>query len=137
MKKAMRWVVMAVGLLSFVASQGCALFVVGAAVGAGAGTVSYMGNELRSTQEVSLDRAWDAANAAMQDMQYRVIQGETIKDATGGTVYARNAKDQPVRIQLIRQSDRMTEVRIRVGTFDTTANRSTAQLLFDKMKSHL
>ena len=134
--KAIRWTMGAAMLAGMLAWQGCALFVVGAAVGAGAGTVSYMGNELRATRDVTVDQAWSAANAAMQDLQFRVIQGETFKDATGGTVYGRNAKDQPVRIQLVRQTDRMTEIRIRVGTFDTAANRTTAQLVFDKMKTH-
>jgi ABC-type anion transport system duplicated permease subunit len=133
----MKWIGLGALLAGIVAAQGCALFLVGAAVGAGAGTVSYMGNELRTTQEVGMDRAWTAANATMQEMQYRVIQDKTVKDATGGTVYARNAKDQPVRVQLIRQSDRVTEIRVRVGTFDTAANRQTAQLFYDKMKARL
>jgi len=133
----MKWIGMAALLAGIVAAQGCALFLVGAAVGAGAGTISYVGNELRTTQDVNMDQAWNAANAAMQNLQFRVIQDKTVKDATGGTVYARNAKDQPVCIQLVRQSDRVTEVRVRVGTFDTTANREMAQLVYDKMKGHL
>ena len=135
--RTMKWVGMAALAAGMVAAQGCALFLVGAGVGAGAGTVSYLGNELRATQEVNADRAWNAANAAMQDLQFRVIQDKTVKDATGATVYGRNAKDQPVRIQLIRQSDRVTEIRVRVGTFDTAANREIAELFYDKMKRHL
>jgi hypothetical protein len=133
----MKWMGMAALLSGVVAGQGCALFLVGAAAGAGAGTVSYMGNELHVTQEVSMDRAWSAANAAMQELQFRVIQDKTVKDATTATVYARNAKDQAVSIRLNRQSDRLTDIRVRVGTFDTTANREMAQLLYDKMKRHL
>jgi hypothetical protein len=121
-----------------VAAQGCgALFLVGAAAGGGAGAISYVNNELRTTLEVGMDRAWNAAVASMQDLQFRVIQDKTVKDATGGTVYARDAKDQPVIIQLIRQSDRVTEIRVRVGTFDTAANREMAQLVYDKIKGHL
>jgi hypothetical protein len=131
------FVLAAVLFSSLVAAQGCALFVVGAVAGAAAGTVSYVGNELHATQEVSIDRAWSAANGAVQDLQFPVIADKTFKDATGGTLTARTAKDQPVRIQLVRTSDRLTEVRIRVGTFDTAANRSTAQLLWDKMKARL
>ena len=122
---------------AMVAAQGCALFVVGAVAGAAAGTVSYVGNELRTTQNVSVDRAWAAGNEAVRELQFSVIAGKTYKDATGGMVTARNAKDQEVRIQLIRSSDRATEIRIRVGTFDTTANRTTAQLIWDKMKTRL
>ena len=135
--RAMKWIGMAAMLAGMVAAQGCALFLVGAAAGAGAGTVSYIGNELHVTQEVSMNRAWNAANAAMQDLQFRVVQDKTVKDATGGTLYARNAKDQYIHIQLIRQSDNVTEIRVRVGTFDTTANREMAQLVYDKMRAHL
>jgi hypothetical protein len=129
---------MAAMLAGMVAAQGCTLFLLSAAAGgAGAGTVSYMGNELHVTRGVSVDRAWNAANAAMQDLQFRVVQDKTVKDATGGTLYARNAKDQYINIQLIRQSDSVTEIRVRVGTFDTTANREMAQLVYDKMTGHL
>jgi hypothetical protein len=118
-------------------TQGCFLFVVGAVAAGAAGTVSYVGNELHVTQEVSVDRAWSAANGAIQDLQFSLITSKTSKDSTGGTLSARNAKDQPVRIQLARTSDRLTEIRIRVGTFDTSENRATAQLIWDKMKSRM
>ncbi len=130
-------VLAAVLVSSLVAAQGCALFVVGAVAGAAAGTVSYVGNELHTTQDVTIDKGWSAANEAVRELQFSVIADKTYKDATGGTLTARNAKDQQVRIQLIRASDRVTEIRIRVGTFDTTANRSTAQLILDKMKARL
>jgi len=130
--------ILAVVLVScLVFAQGCALFVVGAVAGAAAGTVSYVGNELRSTQDVSIDKAWSAANDAVRELQFPVIADKTYKDATGGTLTARTAKDQQVRIQLLRNSDRVTEIRIRVGTFDTTANRDTAQLVWDKMRGRL
>ena len=115
--------------------DGCALFLVGAAAGAGAGSISYMSNELRTTQNVTVDGAWKAANAAMQELQFPVIASKSVKDATGGTLYGHNAKDQPIRIQLLRQSDSVTEIRVRVGTFDTDANRETARLIYDKMKT--
>ncbi|HUK81281.1 MAG TPA: DUF3568 family protein [Verrucomicrobiae bacterium] len=133
-----RSLLLSLGLpVGLVTLNGCALFVVGAAVGAGAGGVSYMSNELRTTQNVTVDAAWKAANAAMQELQFAVIEGKSFKDATGGTLYGHNAKDQPIRIQLLRQSDNVTEIRVRVGTFDTTANRETARLIYDKMKARL
>jgi hypothetical protein len=122
-------------LTGVLALQGCALFVVGAAVSAGAGAVSYMGNELRATQEISVDRAWTAGRATMQELQFTVDQARSYKDATGGLILARNAKNQPIRIQFLRQTERVTEIRVRVGTFDTAANRELAQLVYDKMKS--
>jgi hypothetical protein len=125
--------VISTGLL---AAQGCALFVVGAAVGAGVGTASYIGNEFRITREVSMDTAWVAANDAVKELEFRVDQTKTMKDAVTGKLAAMTAQNQPVHIQVLRQSDKMTEIRISVGTFDTTANRQSAQLVYDKMKAH-
>ena len=130
-------IILAVVLGGALALQGCALFVVGAAVGAGAGAVSYTGNELRVTHDVTVDRAWGAAEAACKDLGFPVITGKSHKDAIGGTLVARNATDQPVEVQLIRQTDKLTEIRIRVGTFSTSANRASAQLLYDKLKTRL
>jgi len=117
--------------------QGCALFLVGAAAGAAAGTVSYFGNELRVSQEVTVDRAWNAAHTAVTEMQFLVISTESYKDGTGGVLISRNAKQQKIRIFLSRQSDRLTEIRIRIGMFDTDANRTIAQSIYDKMKARL
>ena len=134
--KVHKWLV--IGLLTMgVMSQGCALLLVGAAAGAAAGTVSFVANELRVTHETTVDRAWGAATATLTELQFTVIQSKSSKDATGGVLQARNAKDQPVVVQLFRRSDRLTEVRVRVGTFDTTANRATAQLIYDKMRPRL
>ena len=113
-------------------STGCALILVGTAAGAG---VSYVGNELRATKEVAVDRAWQAAEYALKELQFPVISSQ--KDATGGILKARNAKDQPVKVRIIRVSDHLTEVRISVGTFSTAENRATAQLIWDKMVAHL
>ena len=134
--KLTRWVNVAT-ILACLMAQGCALFVVGAAVGAGAGTASYMGNEMRITREVSMDKAWAAANDAVHELQFRIDQSRTAKDALNGTLSAVTVQNQPVRIQLIRQSDRLTEIRVRVGTFDTSANRQSARLVYDKMNAHL
>lgn len=115
---------------------GCALFVVGAGAGAGAGAVAYYGNELRASREVTVDRAWDAANTAMKEMEYTIVPAETHKDATGGVVQGRNAKDQVVSIKLMRQTDKITEIHVTVGTFATQDSRNAEQLLFDKMGKH-
>ena len=130
-----RFVNVAVALTCLMSAQGCALFVVGAAVGAGVGTASYMGNELRITREVTLDDAWTAANDAVKQLEFRVDKTKTVKDAMSGTLEAMTAQNQPVHVQVLRQSDKLTEIRIRVGTFDTTANRQSAQLVYDKMKA--
>ncbi len=38
-------------------------------------------------------------------------------------------------IQVLRKADRITEIAITVGTFDSVANRAEAPLINDKMKA--
>jgi len=85
------------------------------------------------TDQVSPGRAWDAANAALQELQMPVT--ESRKDGASGTLKSRNAQNQPVTIETIRKTDSVTEIHITVGTFDTTANRTEAQQIYDKMKA--
>lgn len=124
-------------VIMIIAAQGCALFLIGAGAGVAVGVVSYSGNELRVTLDAGLNQAWEASKSAMKDMEYTVIPAETHKDGSGGILQGRNATDQPVRIQLLRQTDKVTEIRIRIGEFDTAANKAAAQVLYDKLKIHL
>lgn len=135
--KLMRWLLVVALIAAAGVFQGCALFVVGAVAGAAGGGVSYLGNELCVTQEVTVDRVWNAAHSAVSELQFSVISTESYKDGTGGTLVSRNAKQQKVKVVMMRQSDRLTEIRIRVGSFNTAANRAAAQLVYDKMKSRM
>ena len=135
--KSLKWGIWALIMAGVMASQGCALFVVGAAAGAGAGTASYIGNELRVTRPISFELAWSAARETVKELEFRVDESKTVKDALSGTLEATTAQNQPVRIQILRPSDTLTEIRIRVGTFDTDANRRSEQLIYDKMNKHL
>lgn len=125
---------MATVLTAMALVQGCALLLAGgAAAGVAYGTVKYVDNTLRVTHDVSLDKAWGAANAALQELQMPVTASK--KDGASGKLEARNAQNQPVTIQTIRNTDRVTEIRITVGTFDTSANRTEARQIYDTMKA--
>jgi len=114
--------------------QGCGLLLLGGvAAGATYGTVKYVNNTLQVTQEVALDKAWSAANSALKELQMPVTA--STKDGASGRLEARNAQNQPVTIQMTRKTDRVTEIRITVGTFDSSANRTEAQQINDKMKA--
>ena len=105
-------------------------------IGAGVGAVAYYNNELVATRDVTVDRAWDAAHAVMKEMEYTVIPAETHKDAAGGVVQGRNAKDQVVSVKLIRKTDKSTEIRVRVGLFATSEGRAAEQMIYDKLSKH-
>jgi len=137
MKQMQSWCIKLTALVLLFAAQGCAVLLIGAGAGAAVGVVSYVGNELRVTQDVPLNRAWAAANAAMHDMEFTVNSVATYKDGLSGVVQGRTAREQTVRIQLLRQTDTTTEIRVRVGEFETVANKAATQALYDKLKAHL
>jgi len=134
MKTIKLMVFMAAAITAMALVQGCGLLLLGgAAAGAAYGTVKYVNNTLHVTHDVSLDKAWGAANGALKELQMPVAVSK--KDGASGKLEAHNAKDQPVTIQLLRKTDRFTAIEITVGTFDTAANRAEAQLIQDKMKA--
>ena len=110
--------------------QGCCLLLLG---GATYGAVKYAGNTLQVTHDVSLDNAWHAANAALEKLGLPVTSSK--RDQMSGHLEARNAQEQPVSIDLLRKTEKVTRIRIVVGTFDTTANRADAQQIYDAMKN--
>ena len=112
-----------------VSLSGCALMLIGAGVAAGVGTVAYVNGELKGTEEVTLDKAWQATQQAMQDLQFKVTKSE--KDALAGELIALRADNTRIVIRLKQQSDKVTEIRIRVGTF---GDETLARLIFDKIK---
>jgi len=101
--------------LSFLINNGCPapLFLMGGA--AGAGTVGYVGGELKTVEKVSLHRAWNATQKAMKDLEFTITSKE--KDAFDGQLIAKGAANKTIKIKLNKQSDTLTEIRIRVGTF--------------------
>jgi hypothetical protein len=56
-------------------------------VAVGAGSVAYVNGELKAADEVTLDRAWKATVAAMNDLQFKVTRSQ--RDALAGELIAR------------------------------------------------
>lgn len=134
MKTIKRTVFLVTLLAAMILIQGCALLLLGGvAAGAAYGTVKYVKNTLTVTHDVSLDKAWAAANATLQNLQMPITASK--KDGASGKLEARNAQNQPVVIQVIRKTDRVTEIQITVGTFESAANQTEAQQIHDKMKA--
>jgi hypothetical protein len=131
MKIQERWMSALFLLVGAVVLSGCALFLVGAGVAVGAGTVAYVSGELRAADEVTMDRGWRATMAAMDDLQFKVTK--TQKDALAGELIARRADDTRIVIRLKKQSDKVTEFRVRVGVF---GDEDLSRLIYDKIKRH-
>ena len=111
--------------------SGCALFLIGGAAAAGAGTVAYVNGELKETEGVAYDTACDATLAAMNDMQYAVV--DKSKGSLTTKIIARTSGDKKIQVTLNKQSASVTEISIRVGTF---GDESLSRQILDKIKSH-
>lgn len=109
--------------------SGCAFFLVGAAIGAG--TVAYAEGKLRAADNVAFDHAWNATTLAMDDLKLKVINSN--RDALSGHVLARDATDQQIVIKLRKQSDKVTEFEIRVGSF---GDEVFSRQIYEKIRSH-
>jgi len=109
---------------------GCVAVVVGGA--AGAGTYAYIKGELKVSESCTLDQAWSASQAAMKDLEFTVTTKQ--KDALQGRLVAHTATDKKVEILLKKLSDKVTEVRIRVGTF---GDEDLSKVIIQKIEKRL
>lgn len=115
-------------LVAGLMTGGCALFLIGAGAAAGAGAVVYLNGELKATGEVSLERGWAATQQTMSELQFRVTK--TQKDALAGELVAQRADGTPIRVRLRRESETLTEFRIRVGTW---GDENLSHLIYQKI----
>lgn len=117
--------------LSLLVNNGCPAVFVGAAAGGAAagGAVRYVGGELRSTEEVTLSRAWKATQLAMDDLKFHIE--EKGKDAFDAELKASGASGKKIKVALKKISDKRPEVRIRIGIF---GDESLSRQILEKIK---
>lgn len=99
---------------------------------AAAGIAVYSFGTLRSIEEASLDRTWQAAERAVMDLQYTVTSID--KNALGTKLIARGAGDRKLEINLKKLASESTEIRIRVGIFGEEA---LSRLVLKRIKKNL
>ena len=109
-------------------NNACAFLAGGAA---GIGVIAFIGGELKSTEEVTLDRAWNATEKAMDDMEFTVKSKE--KDALSAQLIAILVSGKQVTINLKKESDRFIEISIRIGVF---GNEFLSQRILDKIRKN-
>lgn len=113
-------------------SSGCAAVALVAGGGAGAGAVAYVRGELKSTEEAPIDKTWQAVQKAIEELEFLVTSQQ--KDAFSANLIVRTAADKKIEINLQRVSEKLTEVRIRVGIF---GDESLSRLILERIKKHL
>jgi hypothetical protein len=119
--------------LNFLICVGCpAVVLVGGGAAAGGGAVAYIKGELKSTAQVSLDRAWKATQMAMDDLEFTVTGKE--KDVFDAELTASGAGDKKIKVALKKISDTRTEIKIRVGAF---GDKSLSQRILETIKKRL
>jgi len=87
--------------------------------------------ELKETDGVAYDAAYNAAIAALADLQFAVVSKS--KDPATATVIARTSTDKKIEIKLDKLSATATEIRIRVGTF---GDEDLSRQILLKIQSH-
>lgn len=108
---------------------GCVAIAAGAGAG---GTVAYIRGDLEATLEADVNRATTASEAAIKELGFALVKRAV--DTTGGEVIARTAQDKKVSIELERASEKVTNVRIRVGTF---GDEERSQLILETIQQEL
>ncbi|HDQ03714.1 MAG TPA: DUF3568 family protein [Deltaproteobacteria bacterium] len=112
--------------------SGCAALVAGAAAaGASVGTYYYISGELKTDYFASFEKVWNACEKTIADM--RGIDVSPSKEIARGKITA-VINNEKVKINITYKSKDLTTVAIRVGIM---GNRLSAQLLHDKIASHL
>ena len=117
-------------VLALFFNTGCAALVIGGA--AGAGSYAYISGEMKSNESISLNRAWNATQKAVKKSGFTVTSKE--KDDFYAKLVARGAGDKKLTIKLKRQSDNITEIKIRVGML---GDESMSRLIYDEIKKQI
>lgn len=99
------------GSVLLTAPTGCA----SSGVTPGVGTVAYQHGSLVSQVAADMDTTWDACLGAVKRLEFE--EETSAKDALEATLVARSATDRRITFNLRRVSEKVTEVRIRVGLF--------------------
>ena len=117
-------------VLTLLFNSGCAALVIGGA--AGAGSYAYISGELKTNESVSLNRAWNATQKAVKKSGFTVTSKD--KDDFYAKLIARGAGDKKLTIKLKKQSDNITEIKIRVGMI---GDESMSRLVYDEIKKQI
>ena len=122
------WIILIVPGLALL--FGCAAAVVGGAAGAGA--VLYSKGELKSTENAPLEQVLNAAEEAMNSMNFNVVSKD--HDALKGKLLAKRENGDNIDITLEQKPNNLTEMKIRVGAF---GNEDQARLIQEKIRQKL
>ncbi len=116
-------------------TAGCAAPVLMASAGmtaARAGTSAFVNGELRAARLTTLDETWEAIHELCEELQ---IDIETVqKQPRSWYLMAREPGGPEVRFRIVRRSEVMTQIRIRIGFVGDAA---TSRLVLERLDAKL
>jgi hypothetical protein len=104
----------------------------GAVAAAGAGTYFYVKGDLKRNYEAPMDKTWQAAVQAVEELKLTTESAE--HDAFAGVIKGKMADGKGVTINVKRLGENSTEVGVRIGTF---GDRARSEAIHDKILSKL
>jgi len=110
---------------------GCAALFVGAAGGAVAGAL-YVQGELKADVEATPQDIITATEKAFRDLIWK--KETTSASAADGLATARTATGKEVKVTVVRETDDVSAVGIRIGTF---GDENLSRLLYNRILSFL
>jgi len=119
----------AVITIIMVTQSGC---LVAAAAGAAGGTVAYMKGDVEAVVEGNVEQTFNATKAAMDELKMPLLA--TWSSAMEGHVEARVGTDNKATVNINGQSEKLSKVSIRVGTF---GDQGLSQAILEKIKANL
>ncbi len=119
-------------LLSFFLflNTGCVMFGLAAAGAAGGGYMAYNKGDLEILEPVAYDDAFNAVDATVQDLGMALQKRE--KKPLAGIVRAKSHYGK-VTYSLENAGEKMTQIRIRVGTF---GDQAVQRQIYAKLRSN-
>ena len=132
-KRRFQWVAVLCCLLIGLSACSRKWAVIGAAAAAvGAGTYYYVKGDLKRNYEVPMDKAWEAAVKAVEDLKMTIESKK--HDAFSGIIKGKMVDGKSFAINLKRLGENSTEIGIRIDTF---GDRQRSEVIHDKILSKL
>lgn len=124
-------------LLAMTVCWSSCIFVVAAIVGAAVavGAYKYINNQLERDYEATLEQCHEGTRRAVKGLG--LFSGTYSLDFQKGFVETRMSDGRVVKIALEKATEKTTRVRIRVGDFESDANRSAAQRIHEQIYKEL
>src|SRR5688572_29059405 len=116
---------MAVMAIILVSQSGC---LVAAAAGAAGGTVAYVKGDVEAIVDGGVEATFNATKAAMEELKMPLLA--TWANAMEAHVEARVGTDNKATVNITGQSEKISKVSIRVGTF---GDQGLSQAILEKI----